>query len=65
MSNLVTCPTCKKPVSSSAEKCPHCGHNYVVPLTFEDNLQAFGCLFGLALALFIIFAAIFWFVKQL
>jgi RNA polymerase subunit RPABC4/transcription elongation factor Spt4 len=27
MASLQPCPACKRPVSSSADLCPYCGHN--------------------------------------
>jgi len=44
---LITCPSCRHPVSSMAETCPHCGH----PV---KRKKASGCLITMGVLLCIV-----------
>ena len=48
MSKLVPCKECKKKVSSTATKCPHCGSG--VP----NNLTAWATIIGWGVAIYFI-----------
>ena len=66
MSNLVNCQTCKKPVSSSAQRCPHCGEpdvfgnakrigQEIVDTARRQDLEKLGCvIFPILLIIFFI-----------
>ena len=36
--SLTTCSACKKEVSRSATRCPHCGHQEFCPICYGDGL---------------------------
>ncbi|WP_374755818.1 zinc-ribbon domain-containing protein [Dyadobacter luteus] len=45
MSNLITCRTCRKPVSANAEFCPHCGEREPSQFVFRSSAIIITVLF--------------------
>jgi predicted amidophosphoribosyltransferase len=61
MSNLISCPTCNKPVAASASQCPHCGEENVgeplddwIEEPIHDWIDVGLALFFLLVGIFII-----------
>ena len=58
--SLIQCPECKKEISDSAEKCPHCGYQLTAEVVDQAKKKTSGKTIGcLILIAFIIFLVIY------
>jgi hypothetical protein len=43
--SLITCPSCKGPVSTEANACPKCGHHFPRGLSKQSPILIIGTIF--------------------